>query len=50
MAKVSITKYNYPYFNMGSKNNYYHVKKSLTKRNTPRIIINMPTKDKPTII
>lgn len=31
MAKVTITKYNYPYFNMGSKNNYYHVKKEPNK-------------------
>lgn len=31
MAKVTITRYNYPYFYMRSKDNHYHVKKSLTK-------------------
>ena len=50
MEKVTIPRYNYPYFNMRSKDNYYHAIKSLTKWNTPRIIIKMPTKDKPTII
>ena len=50
MAKVTIPKYNYPYFYKRSKDNHYHVKKTLTKWNTPRIIIKMPTKDKPTII
>ena len=50
MAKVTIPKNNYPYFYKRSKDNHYHAKKSLTKWNTPRIIIKMPTKDKPTII
>lgn len=50
MAKVTIPRNNYPYFYKRSKDNHYHAKKSLTKWNTPRIIIKMPTKDKPTII
>lgn len=50
MAKVTIPRNNYPYFYKRSKDNHYHAKKNLTKWNTPRIIIKMPTKDKPTII